>query len=82
MASDVPEYMSTREAEHYSGLRGLAKRRVLGTSPPYIKTSDTRGGKVIYAKAAIDAWLAARTRKHTSEHSASVAMTAMPPQIP
>jgi hypothetical protein len=73
MTSDFPEYMSSREAEKYSGLRGLAKRRVLGTSPPYIKTGDGKGSRVLYSKAAIDKWLAERTRKHTSEHSAAVA---------
>ena len=74
MATDFPEYMSSREAEIYSGLRGLAKRRVMGTSPPYIKTGDGKGARVLYSKATIDEWMAARVRKNTCEHSAAVAM--------
>lgn len=65
MTSDFPEYMSTREAEDYSGLRGLAKRRVMGTSPPYIKTGDAKGSRVLYSRTAIDAWLADRARMRT-----------------
>jgi hypothetical protein len=74
MQSDFPALMTTREAEAYSGLRGLAKRRVLGTSPPFVKTGDGKSSRVLYRRADIDAWLEARLRTSTSDHSARVAM--------
>ena len=69
MASDYPEYMNSREAEVYSGLKSLAKRRILGTSPPYIKTSAGKNSRVLYSRKAIDEWLQARMRTSTSNHT-------------
>jgi hypothetical protein len=66
VAGEFPEYMTTEQAENYSGLKGLASRRVKGTSPPYIKVGG-KNSKVLYSRRAIDEWLAARTRKSTSE---------------
>ena len=74
MAYEYPPYMNTREAEAYSGLKSLAKRRVEGTSPPFIKTGEGKNAAVLYAKAAIDSYLEARTRKSTSECSAEHAL--------
>lgn len=67
MASDYPQYMTTREAQNYSGLRNLATRRVQGNSPPFIKTGEGKNSRVLYARAELDAWLQARTRKSTSD---------------
>jgi len=41
----------------------LAKRRVTGDSPPYIKI----GGSVLYDPADVDAWLQSRKFRSTSE---------------
>jgi hypothetical protein len=70
-ADDRDEYLSTREAEAYSKLRNLAKRRVQGShaGPPFIKAGEGRNGKVLYSRRAIDQWLAERTRKSTSDHT-------------
>jgi hypothetical protein len=56
--------------------RGLAKRRILGTSPPYIKTSEGKNSRVLYSRKAIDEWLQARVRKSTSDHTTAVQATA------
>ena len=40
----------------------LAKRRMDGTGPVYVRLSATR---VAYRRSALDAWLAARERKST-----------------
>lgn len=71
MQSSDSEYMDTPEAERYSKLKGLAKRRVLGpdAGPPYIKCGDGKNSKVIYARTAIDEWMQARMRRSTSEHT-------------
>ena len=70
------EWLTTPEAEAYSGLKGLEKRRFLGTSPPFVKTSGTRGGKVLYSRKAIDEWLLARTYNSTSDYSAKQGLVA------
>ena len=72
MQSNDGEYLSTREAQAYSKLKNLAKRRVQGAhaGPPFIKCGDGKNSKVLYSRCAIDEWLAARTRKSTSEHTA------------
>jgi len=70
MASDFPEYMTTREAERYCRLGGFAKRRVTGNGPEFLKV----GSRVLYARSALDAWLTARAYRNTSELSAARAM--------
>lgn len=72
MASEYRPYMNTREAEAYSGLKSLAKRRVDGTSPPYIKPGDGKTSRVLYSRTVIDEWLSARTFKSTSEYTKPV----------
>lgn len=54
-----------REAANYTRLSAsmLAKLRVSGGGPEYIKL----GRKVIYDRDALDAWLASRVRRNTSE---------------
>jgi hypothetical protein len=64
--------MDTREAEAFSGLKNLAKRRVEGTSPPFVKTGDGRNAKVIYSRKAIEEWMQARMRTSTSNHTVAV----------
>jgi len=71
MASDFPEYMTTSEAEEYCRLGGFAKRRVTGNGPEFLKI----GSRVLYTRAALDAWLTARVYRNTSEFSAVQAIT-------
>ncbi|MBB6305996.1 helix-turn-helix domain-containing protein [Xanthobacter tagetidis] len=54
-----------REAADYTRLSVsmLAKLRVSGGGPEYIKL----GRKVIYERDTLDAWLASRVRRNTSE---------------
>ena len=39
----------------------LAERRWRGSGPTYIKSSETRAGRVYYRRSAIEAWLDAQT---------------------
>jgi predicted DNA-binding transcriptional regulator AlpA len=45
----------------------LNKERVRGDGPPYVKI---RGRMVRYSRQAVDQWLAAQTRRSTSEGAA------------
>jgi predicted DNA-binding transcriptional regulator AlpA len=70
MAFNDREYLNTKQAEEYSGLGGFAKRRVTGNGPPFVKI----GGRVVYERSAIEAWLRARTFSNTTEQSAAEAI--------
>jgi hypothetical protein len=70
VTSIYPEYMTTAQAEAYSGMKDLAERRVRGNSPPFCKCGDGRNAKVIYSRKAIDEWFQARMRTSTSQHTA------------
>lgn len=70
MPQNYPDYMTTAQAEAYSGMRDLAARRVRGTSPPFCKLGDGRNAKVIYSRRAIDQWMQDRMRTSTSQHTA------------
>jgi len=71
MADQLPQFLSTKEAETRTGLRGLAKRRCTGdNSPPYIRV----GSRVVYDRDVLDAWMREHTFRSTSEHSAKAAM--------
>jgi predicted DNA-binding transcriptional regulator AlpA len=72
-ATDADEFVEpkrvikAREAAAYLGLapQTLAKMRVAGSSPPYHKV----GRLVVYNPSELDAWLAARQRRSTSDSS-------------
>jgi hypothetical protein len=61
-----PEWLTTQEAKAYSRISDLARRRVSGDGPAYVKIAG-RNGKILYQRTEIDRWLKARTRKSTSE---------------
>ena len=65
-------YMSTPETEAYTGLKALPKRRVEGTSPPYLKIKN----RVVYARSMVDAWMRSHVRDNTSQDSAALAVNA------
>lgn len=66
MIDDHPELLNVREAAAYvrCSVSFLNKRRVYGGGPVFIK----RGASVLYARIALDAWLASQTRRSTSEY--------------
>lgn len=45
------------------GVNTLAKWRLSGSGPAYVKV----GARVMYEEAAVDAWLASRVRRSTSD---------------
>lgn len=47
-----------------SSVSTLAKKRIDGTGPHYLKV----GRKVLYRKSALDAWLDSKTHKNTGEY--------------
>ena len=59
-------YLRTGDAARYVGLTvsTLAKMRLRGDGPPYSKSGPRI---VVYAKADLDAWLAASSRRSTSQ---------------
>ena len=59
------EKLGTRDAARYTGLAHstLAKMRCLGGSPPFLRL----GRKIVYVRADLDAWLAARRARSTSD---------------
>ena len=61
--------LTTREAAAWlhCSERKLERHRLHGDGPTYVKM----GGSVRYSAAALDAWLAANTRRSTSEYSAA-----------
>ena len=61
-------YRDTQGASDHSGLSAsfLEKLRVVGGGPPFIKV----GKAVRYKLSDVDAWLAERTRRSTSEYAA------------
>jgi hypothetical protein len=63
-ASDT-ENLPPREASKHTGLAEatLAKLRCWGGGPEYLKL----GRKIVYRRAALDAWLAARAARNTSD---------------
>ncbi|MBI1686785.1 helix-turn-helix transcriptional regulator [Caulobacter hibisci] len=66
--------LSTPEAARFVGLsnRTLEKHRSYGTGPVYEKI----GGRVVYAVADLEAWLARGRRSSTSERTAEVVLPA------
>jgi predicted DNA-binding transcriptional regulator AlpA len=70
MADDPlpPRYLRTPEAARFLSLshRTLEKHRTYGTGPAYRKI----GGRVVYALADLQAWVARGTRSSTSEATA------------
>lgn len=73
MADDLPQFLSTKQAETWTGLRGLAKRRCTGSnSPPFIRV----GARVVYDRDSLASWMRQHTFSNTSEFSAAQAMAA------
>jgi predicted DNA-binding transcriptional regulator AlpA len=68
-----PRYLRTTEAGRFLGLSGrtLEKHRTYGTGPRYRKI----GGRVVYALADLEAWVAMGARNSTSDQGA---MTVLP----
>lgn len=60
------ELLTTAEAAAYlrQSVSSLAKRRVYGSGPTFVKA----GARIYYEKAALDAWVAARRHISTSEY--------------
>jgi Helix-turn-helix domain len=65
IAPVAQQYFTTREAAAYLRLSqsNLAKRRLTGDTPQYIKI----GRKVLYAREALDRFFQTRTRRSTSD---------------
>lgn len=65
LAQATGQLLSTREAAAWLGLSvsTLNKWRCYGTGPDFIKA----GGNVRYSRAALEAYAAGRTRKHTRD---------------
>ncbi len=62
---DSDEKLPPRDAARHLGLAPatLAKMRCVGGSPTFLRL----GRKIMYVRADLDAWLAARRVRHTSE---------------
>jgi excisionase family DNA binding protein len=60
--------LSVREAAQYIGLSKtfLDHRRISGNGPTFLKV----GGRVLYERDALDAWLASCRRQSTSQEAA------------
>lgn len=69
-----PRYLRTPEAGRFLGLSGrtLEKHRTYGTGPSYRKI----GGRVVYALADLQAWVAMGTRTSTSDPGAATVLPA------
>lgn len=70
MAADLtPAYLNPKQAAVYLGLSTsqLAKWRVYGGGPAYSKASRS----VRYTRDELDAWMAARVRRSTSDKGAA-----------
>lgn len=65
VAEDTSHVLIARDAAKYLGIaqQTLAKLRWAGTSPPYFKI----GRQVVYERVELDAWLAVRKRRSTSD---------------
>ena len=65
LSSDGEKYYDTPEAVEYLKFSAsmLNKRRMAGDGPIYFKV----GGRVVYARRDLDAWMAAYRRASTSE---------------
>jgi predicted DNA-binding transcriptional regulator AlpA len=65
IAAHLSRKLSVREAAAYLGLSGSAlnKTRLNGSGPPYLKL----GRRVVYDLQDIEAWVAERKRRHTSQ---------------
>src|ERR1035437_1476622 len=63
--SSKPHVLTAKDAARYLGLapQTLAKMRLDGSSPPYFKV----GRRVLYSPEELDAWLALRRRRSTSD---------------
>lgn len=61
----APEYLDTQQTALYMGVsvEWLAKGRCEGFGPAYTKLSDSRGGKCLYKRSDVDAFMAARRVK-------------------
>ncbi len=71
MADEFPQFLTTKQAEKFTGLGGLAKRRCTGSgTPPYIRI----GGRVVYDRDALIEWMRHHSFRNTSEYSAAQAM--------
>ncbi|MFE5793553.1 helix-turn-helix transcriptional regulator [Streptomyces sp. NPDC056503] len=49
------------QSEYGIAVQTLANYRCQGVGPSYVKKTPGRGGRVVYRRAAIEAWLDART---------------------
>jgi predicted DNA-binding transcriptional regulator AlpA len=69
--ADLVEHrrLRTRAAAHYLGYAEstLEKKRITGEGPPFIRL----GRAVVYDTRDLDAWLAARRARSTSDHAAT-----------
>ena len=65
-------YLTQAEAADYLRLssRTLERHRVTGSGPFFCRLG-TRGGRIVYARAELEAWAAARTFASTSEADAA-----------
>ena len=65
VGQDTRHVLIARDAAEYLGIaqQTLAKLRWAGTSPPYFKI----GRQVVYKRVELDAWLATRKRRSTSD---------------
>lgn len=61
----LPDYLKTPAAAEYTQMSvpTLERKRLVGDGPPFIKA----GKSVIYRRADLDAWLASRLVRSTSE---------------
>lgn len=75
MHKDPQTLLPSREAAEYLnvGLNTLVKLRIYGGGPAYFKLSPGRAGKVLYRVSDLEAWLASKARRNTSECPANVA---------
>ena len=63
-------WISAQEAADHIGMSSahLAKLRMTGRGPAFVKMGRGKQGAVRYERAALDAWLLSKTRASTSEN--------------
>ena len=66
------EYITGPQLARRLGLQSQTIRawRLSGDGPPYVRLSDGPHGRVLYRRADVDKWLAARVFASTSEEKA------------
>ena len=68
----TPEILDTAGAAEYTGLScpTLIRLRLTGNGPQYVKVFPGRRGPVRYRRVDLDAWLASKVTRSTSEEVA------------